>query len=47
MGIPDRFVEHGTRAELLDELGLTAEGIARASRALLEDRRVAKLRRIL
>ncbi len=47
MGIPDRFVEHGTRTELLDELGLTAGGIARQARALLEGRPVSKLRRIL
>ena len=47
MGIPDRFLEHGTRAELLDELGLTAKGIAREARAILEERPVSKLRRIL
>jgi 1-deoxy-D-xylulose-5-phosphate synthase len=29
LGLPDRFVEHGERAELLAELGLDAEGIAR------------------
>ncbi len=27
LGIPDRYVEHGERHELLTELGLTAEGI--------------------
>jgi len=30
LGIPDRFVPHGTRAELLGEIGLTAEGVAAA-----------------
>ncbi len=30
MGIPDTFVEHGTRSELMADLGLTREGIARA-----------------
>jgi 1-deoxy-D-xylulose-5-phosphate synthase len=35
MGLPDLFVEHGERAELLDHLGLTAEGIASRARALL------------
>ncbi|MBV9110583.1 MAG: 1-deoxy-D-xylulose-5-phosphate synthase, partial [Gemmatimonadetes bacterium] len=35
MGLPDAFVEHGERAELLGELGLTAEGIAGRARALL------------
>jgi 1-deoxy-D-xylulose-5-phosphate synthase len=32
LGIPDRFVEHGERHELLELLGLSAEGIARACR---------------
>jgi len=27
LGVPDRFVVHGTRAELLQELGLTATGV--------------------
>ena len=27
LGVPDRFIEHGSRAELLAELGLTASGI--------------------
>ena len=35
MGLPDLFVEHGERAELLGSLGLTAEGIAARSRELL------------
>ncbi len=30
LGIPDRFIEHGERGELLDELGLNAEGIVAA-----------------
>ncbi len=33
MGIPDQFIEHGERAELLADLGLDASGIARACRA--------------
>jgi 1-deoxy-D-xylulose-5-phosphate synthase len=32
LGIPDRFVPHGTREELLWELGLDAAGIAEACR---------------
>ncbi len=32
MGLPDRFVAHGERTELLEEVGLTAEGIARRAR---------------
>jgi 1-deoxy-D-xylulose-5-phosphate synthase len=35
MGMPDAFVEHGERAELLAELGLTPEGIAARARELL------------
>lgn len=35
MGLPDAFVEHGERAELLAELGLTPEGIAARGRELL------------
>ncbi|HEU0297929.1 MAG TPA: 1-deoxy-D-xylulose-5-phosphate synthase [Longimicrobium sp.] len=35
MGMPDGFVEHGERGELLAELGLTADGIAARARALL------------
>lgn len=30
LGLPDRFVEHGSRAQLLKLVGLDAEGIARA-----------------
>jgi len=32
LGIPDRFVEHGERPELLAELGLDVDGICRAAR---------------
>ena len=46
MGIPDRFVEHGTCEELLDDLGLTPHGIAGQARDLLEARSVSRLRRI-
>jgi 1-deoxy-D-xylulose-5-phosphate synthase len=34
LGIPDKFIEHGERRELLEELGLTAEGIARTCRRM-------------
>ncbi len=37
LGIPDRFVEHGSRAELLADLGLDTEGIAEACRQLAAD----------
>ena len=32
LGLPDRFVEHGERSELLAELGLDVEGICRTFR---------------
>ncbi|MHC4959784.1 MAG: 1-deoxy-D-xylulose-5-phosphate synthase [Planctomycetota bacterium] len=35
LGLPDRFVEHGNRAELLDRLGLSPERIAARIRAEL------------
>lgn len=34
MGIPDRYIEHASRAEQLEELGLTADGIAAECRRL-------------
>ena len=34
LGIPDQFIEHGTREELLADLGLDADGIANACRSL-------------
>lgn len=44
MGIPDVFVEHGSRGELMADLGLTAEGIADRARALLNGQEAAKPR---
>jgi 1-deoxy-D-xylulose-5-phosphate synthase len=35
LGLPDRFVEHGERAELLAELGLDVDGICRTVRTAL------------
>ena len=32
LGIPDRFIEHGERGELLADLGLDVDGICRAVR---------------
>jgi 1-deoxy-D-xylulose-5-phosphate synthase len=34
LGIPDRFIEHATRQELLEDLGLDAAGIARTCRQI-------------
>jgi 1-deoxy-D-xylulose-5-phosphate synthase len=36
LGIPDRFIEHADRSELLADLGLDAQGIASACRELAE-----------
>jgi 1-deoxy-D-xylulose-5-phosphate synthase len=36
LGVPDRFVEHGGRKELLADLGLDAAGIEKACRALVK-----------
>lgn len=35
LGLPDRFVEHGTQRQLHDEVGIGPDGIVRAARALL------------
>lgn len=35
MGIPDRFLDHMTREEQLEDIGLDAEGLARAAREFL------------
>ncbi len=45
IGIPDRFIEHGSRKELLAEIGLDAAGISARVRTLAETvpiRRVAR-----
>jgi len=39
LGIPDRFIEHGSRDGLLGELGLDSEGIAQACRQMAARRR--------
>lgn len=36
LGLPDRFIEHGERDELLADLGLHVEGLVRSARALAE-----------
>lgn len=42
LGIPDQFVEHGDRGELLADLGLDADGICAAAMRLLERAGVVK-----
>ncbi|REJ89346.1 MAG: 1-deoxy-D-xylulose-5-phosphate synthase [Planctomycetota bacterium] len=34
LGLPDRFIEHGERGELLADLGLDAQGLARTARQM-------------
>ena len=34
MGLPDAFVPHGDRAQLLEDIGLTPQGVAAAARAM-------------
>jgi 1-deoxy-D-xylulose-5-phosphate synthase len=36
LGIPDRFIEHGERGELLADLGLDEKGFLAAAREMLE-----------
>jgi 1-deoxy-D-xylulose-5-phosphate synthase len=39
LGLPDRFIEHGERGELLAEIGLSADGLAATAAELLAERR--------
>ena len=34
MGIPDKYIEHGTRQELLDDLSLNIEGVLKSIKAI-------------
>src|SRR5581483_4313914 len=43
LGIPDRFIEHGERAELLADLGLDVNGLCQSVRHALEKRGERKL----
>ena len=42
LGIPDQFIEHGERAELLADLGLDVPGIVRAARELMNRNRLVE-----
>ena len=35
LGVPDRFIEHAERSELLADLGLNVDGLCRTGRAAL------------
>jgi 1-deoxy-D-xylulose-5-phosphate synthase len=37
MGIPDNFIGHGTRAELLDSLNLNSNGVISKIKAIMGD----------
>jgi 1-deoxy-D-xylulose-5-phosphate synthase len=41
LGIPDRFIEHGERGELLADLGLDVAGLVTAARSMTERRQAA------
>jgi len=41
LGVPDHFIEHGTRNELLADLGLDAEGIAETCRQMAKSNHIA------
>jgi 1-deoxy-D-xylulose-5-phosphate synthase len=43
LGIPDQFIEHGPRAELLADLHLDAPGIAQACREMAEAKKGSEL----
>ncbi|HEY8484583.1 MAG TPA: 1-deoxy-D-xylulose-5-phosphate synthase [Longimicrobiales bacterium] len=44
LGVPDRIIEHADRSEQLEEVGLTAEGIARCVRELAGSRGAIQVR---
>jgi 1-deoxy-D-xylulose-5-phosphate synthase len=37
IGIPDRFIEHGTREAMLTEIGLTPEALAQSAASMVEE----------
>ena len=41
LGLPDRFVEHGTQRQLHDEVGIGPDGLVRAARALVTEAEAA------
>lgn len=41
LGAPDKFIEHASREQLFELMGLNAEGIARACRLLIENPKLA------
>lgn len=45
LGIPDQFIEHAEREELLEDLGLTPEGISEVCREMVSQARLDLVRR--
>jgi 1-deoxy-D-xylulose-5-phosphate synthase len=45
LGVPDRFIEHGERGELLSDLGLTTDKIAQTARDLAAQHNLTVTRR--
>jgi len=40
LGFPDNFIEHGSRNQLLQDLGLDTDGLVNAVSALVENKAV-------
>ena len=38
MGIPDKYIEHGSRGELLKEIGLDKEGLVDTIKAMYNEK---------
>ena len=45
LGIPDRFIEHGEREELLTEIGLDLDGLVASALAMHERSQIANVQR--
>ena len=44
LGIPDKFIEHGSPKELYHECGFDADAIAEAVKEMVKDRTMVKLK---
>ena len=43
LGIPDRFIDHGTQAELYRECGIDAEGIYNAAKKIASPKLIGRV----
>ncbi|MGB3544528.1 hypothetical protein, partial [Rubrivirga sp.] len=41
LGLPDRFIEHGTQRQLHDEVGIGPDGLIRAARSVVGEAEAA------